>query len=143
MRLAYVIIYVPDIEETVTFYENAFGVSRRFIHESGYAEMETGATALAFATEKLAASNGVVTRQNRPNEDAAAAEIAFVSNDVPTAFANAVAAGASACKSLRQSLGGKWSHMSATTTVSLSSFARRSVSRSRHVITTKHGDLHR
>jgi predicted enzyme related to lactoylglutathione lyase len=98
MRLAYVIIYVPDIEETVTFYENAFGVSRRFIHESGYAEMETGATALAFATEKLAASNGVVTRQNRPNADAAAAEIAFVSNDVPTAFANAVAAGASACK---------------------------------------------
>jgi uncharacterized glyoxalase superfamily protein PhnB len=60
--------------------------------------METGATALAFATEKLAASNGVVTRQNRPNADAAAAEIAFVSRDVPSAFANAVAAGASAYK---------------------------------------------
>jgi lactoylglutathione lyase len=98
MRLGYVIIYVPDLEETVTFYEKAFGVSRRFIHESGYAEMETGATALAFATEELASSNGVVTRQNRPNSDAAAAEIAFVSNDVPTAFANAVGAGASAYK---------------------------------------------
>ena len=53
MRLGYVIIYVPDLEETVAFYEKAFGVSRRFIHESGYAEMETGATALAFATEKF------------------------------------------------------------------------------------------
>jgi predicted enzyme related to lactoylglutathione lyase len=98
MRLGYVIIYVPDLEETVTFYEKAFGVSRRFIHESGYAEMETGETALAFATEKLAASNGVATRQNRPNAEAAAAEIAFVSNDVSTAFANAVAAGAFAYK---------------------------------------------
>ena len=98
MRLGYVILYVPDLEETVTFYERAFAVTRRFIHESGYAEMETGATALAFATEKLAASHGVVTRQNRPNADAAAAEIAFVTDDVPTAFANAVAAGALACK---------------------------------------------
>jgi lactoylglutathione lyase len=98
MRLGYVIIYVPDLEETVAFYEEAFGFSRRFIHESGYAEMETGATALAFVTEKLAASNGVVTRQNRPNADAAAAEIAFISDDVPTAFANAVTAGAAAYK---------------------------------------------
>jgi lactoylglutathione lyase len=98
MRLGYVIIYVPDLEETVTFYEKAFGLSRRFMHESGYAEMETGATALAFATEKLAATNGVATRQNRPNADAAGAEIAFVSDDVATAFANAVAAGAVAYK---------------------------------------------
>jgi predicted enzyme related to lactoylglutathione lyase len=98
MRLGYFIIYVPNLEETVAFYEKAFGVSRRFIHESGYAEMETGATALAFATENLAASNGVVTRQNRSNAEAAGAEIAFVSNDVPTAFANAVAAGATAYK---------------------------------------------
>jgi lactoylglutathione lyase len=98
MRLGYVIIYVPNLEETVAFYEKAFGVSRRFMHESGYAEMETGATALAFASEKLAATNGVVTRHNRPNIDAAGAEIAFVSADVPTAFANAVAAGALAYK---------------------------------------------
>jgi predicted enzyme related to lactoylglutathione lyase len=98
MRLGYVIIYVPDLEETVAFYEKAFGVSRRFIHESGYAEMETGATALAFATEELAAGNGVLTRRNRPNTEAAAVEIAFVSGDVPAAFATAVAAGAAAYK---------------------------------------------
>ncbi len=98
MRLGYVILYVPNLEETVAFYEKAFGVSRRFVHESGYAEMETGATALAFATEALAASHGVATRPNRPGADAAAAEIAFLSDDVPTAFANAVAAGASVCK---------------------------------------------
>lgn len=98
MRLGYVIIYVPNLEETVTFYEKAFGVSRRFMHASGYAEMETGATALGFASEKLAATNGVVTRQNRQNADAAGAEIAFISDDDQTAFANAVAAGALAYK---------------------------------------------
>jgi lactoylglutathione lyase len=98
VRLGYVIIYVPDIEATVTFYEKAFGLTCRFIHDSGYAEMETGGTALAFASEKLAAVNGVASRQNRPNSDAAGAEIAFVSDDVPTAFANAVAAGAVAYK---------------------------------------------
>jgi lactoylglutathione lyase len=98
MRLGYVIIYVANLEETVKFYEKAFGVSRRFVHESGYAEMETGATALAFASEDLAANNGVVTRQNRPNADAAGAEIAFVTDDVPSAFAKAVAAGAVAYK---------------------------------------------
>ncbi|MFY9628772.1 MAG: VOC family protein [Methylocystis sp.] len=98
MRLGYVIIYVPDLEETVAFYEKAFGVSRRFIHESGYAEMETGATALAFVSEKLSAMNEVVTRQNRPSGDAAGAEIAFVTKDVAAAFATAVAAGARAYK---------------------------------------------
>jgi lactoylglutathione lyase len=97
MRLGYVIIYVPDLEETVIFYEKAFGVARRFMLDD-YAEMETGTTALAFASEKLASTNGVATRQNRRTADAAGAEIAFVSDDVPTAFANAVAAGALAYK---------------------------------------------
>jgi lactoylglutathione lyase len=98
MRLGYVIIYVANLEETVTFYERVFGVSRRFVHESGYAEMETGATALAFASEDLATANGVATRRNRPNTDAAGAEIAFVTDDVPSAFAKAVAAGAAVYK---------------------------------------------
>ena len=98
MQLGYVILYVPDLMETVTFYERAFGVSRRFVHESGYAEMETGATALAFATESLVASNGVAARWNRASGDVAAAEIAFVSEDVEAAFARAVAAGAAPYK---------------------------------------------
>jgi lactoylglutathione lyase len=98
MRLGYVIVYVANLEETVTFYEKAFGVSCRFRHEGGYADMETGATALAFASEDLAANNGVVTRQNRPGADAAGAEIAFVTDDVPSAFAKAIAAGAVAYK---------------------------------------------
>ena len=50
MKLGYIIIYVSDVPKTVTFYETAFNLKRRFIHESHlYAEMETGSTALAFA----------------------------------------------------------------------------------------------
>ena len=35
MRLGYTIIYVKDVTRTVKFYEQAFGLSRRFVHESG------------------------------------------------------------------------------------------------------------
>lgn len=52
MKLGYVILYVADVGQTVDFYEAAFGLKRRFVHESGqYAELETGATALAFVHE--------------------------------------------------------------------------------------------
>ena len=98
MRLGYVIIYVPDLEATVAFYERAFGIARRFIHESGYAEMETGATALAFASEALGQANGMTYRPNRVRDDAAGAEAAFVTADVAVAFGKAVAAGALAFK---------------------------------------------
>ena len=66
------------------------------MHESGYAEMETGQTALAFAAGALSRSNGVAVRANRA-EDALATgvEIALVCDDVAEAFARALAAGAS------------------------------------------------
>ena len=52
VRLGCAIIYVPDVTAAVEFYERAFGLARRFVHDSGeYAEMETGATALGFANE--------------------------------------------------------------------------------------------
>jgi catechol 2,3-dioxygenase-like lactoylglutathione lyase family enzyme len=98
MRFGYVIIYVSDLEATVVFYERAFGVARRFIHESGYAEMETGATALAFASDRLGETNGMTYRANRLKDDAAGAEVAFVTDDVAGAYATAVAAGALAFK---------------------------------------------
>jgi catechol 2,3-dioxygenase-like lactoylglutathione lyase family enzyme len=35
MKLGYAIIYVPDVPASVEFFENAFGLKRRFVHESG------------------------------------------------------------------------------------------------------------
>ena len=58
MKLGYAILYVKDVPRSVAFYEDAFGLSRRFVHEAGmYAEMDTGATTLSFAANGLAKSN--------------------------------------------------------------------------------------
>jgi len=94
MKLGYVIIYVPDLIKTMEFYEKAFALTRKFVHESGYAELSTGSTTLAFATEKLRDSNGVETSDNRSTLKPAGVEIAFVTVDVHAAYEMAVAAGA-------------------------------------------------
>jgi len=58
MKFAYTILYVNHVNRRVASHEKAFGIEKRFIHENGqYAEMETGATTLAFASNELAKSN--------------------------------------------------------------------------------------
>ncbi len=94
MRLAYTILYVPDVPSSLAFYEQAFGLTRRFLHEGNdYAELETGATALAFAAESLMAET-IDYARNRAEGKPAGAEVGFVTDDVPAAFARAVSAGA-------------------------------------------------
>ena len=98
MRLGYIIVYVPDVSAAVEFYEEAFGLSRRFIHESGqYAEMETGATVLAFASEGLVSATCHSFRPNRADDEPAGAEVALVSEDVQASYERALTAGATSC----------------------------------------------
>ena len=96
MRFAWTIVYVPDVAASVDFYERAFGLRRRFVHESGtYAELDTGETRLAFAALEL--GDGNVPGGVRPPDPAAPpppVEIALVDDDVPAAYARAVGAGA-------------------------------------------------
>ena len=99
MKLGYVIAYVPDVAAAVEFYERAFGLARRFVHDSGlYAEMGTGSTALAFAGEPMGAMNGLAVRPTRPGEAPPAVEIALVAEDVGAAVARATEAGAALAK---------------------------------------------
>ncbi len=94
MKLGYTILYVQNVQETVSFYEKAFGLKCRFIHESGaYAEMETGQTALAFVGETLAKMT-LTFRPNRKESEPAGNEIALVTEDVEMKFYDAVKAGA-------------------------------------------------
>lgn len=96
MRLGYVILYVQDVVATVEFYEKAFGLQRRFVHESNaYAEMETGATALAFVDESLMKGSHPF-RLNRTSDGAAGIEVALVTDNVDEQFNHAVKAGACA-----------------------------------------------
>lgn len=99
MKLGYTIIYVADVPATVAFYDKAFGIKARFVHESNlYAELDTGSTALAFAGEPMSAMNELAIRPNRKADVAAGFEIAFVTDDPAAAYLKALAAGASAVK---------------------------------------------
>lgn len=96
MQLGYTIVYVPDVAASIAFYEAAFGLQSRFVHESGeYGELATGSTTLAFASHALGASNlpgGYVSAS--ASERPLGMEIALVTDDVHAAHARALAAGA-------------------------------------------------
>lgn len=95
MKLGYTIIYVADVPATLAFYEHAFGLKRRFLHESNlYGELDTGDTKLAFAGEEMAKEHGFAMRPNRPDTATAGFEIALVTQDPQAAYDRAVAAGA-------------------------------------------------
>jgi len=94
MRLGYVILFVADVPKTLAFYEEAFGLQRRFLHESHqYGEMDTGRTILAFVHEEIPSSS-CSFRRNRSIEQAAGMEIAFVVDHVEKVFEHAVQSGA-------------------------------------------------
>jgi lactoylglutathione lyase len=98
VSLGYVILYVKDVSASLSFYEESFGLSRRFFHEAdgkAYGEMETGATRLAFASLELAKEHlkqEVIAAS--PDTAPLGVEIALVTPDVPALFARAVKAGA-------------------------------------------------
>ncbi len=100
MKLGYTIIYVPHVAESLTFFESAFGLSRRFLHESGdYGELETGETTLAFASHELSNTNfpsGFVAASD--SRKPLGMEIALVTLSVVEAHAKALAAGATQLK---------------------------------------------
>lgn len=96
MNFAYTLVYVADVAASLDFYERAFGLQRRFLHESGaYGELETGATALAFvdhATARDSVGGDYVAADASPRP--LGMEIGFTTADVAAAYARAVAAGA-------------------------------------------------
>lgn len=99
MNLGYVIFYVADVASTAAFYEQAFGLKRRFTAESGhYVEMDTGATALGFTAENFVAGTGLDFTRLRAAATPPAIEIAFTADDVAAAVTRAVAAGAKIVK---------------------------------------------
>lgn len=96
MQFGYTIVYVRDVEASLAFFERAFGLQRRFLHESGgYGELDTGRTALAFARHDVARGN---LGHDYVAADASAAplgvEIGLVTEDVAAACDRAVQAGA-------------------------------------------------
>tara|TARA_R110002126_G_C10435358_1_gene498492 strand:+ start:900 stop:1289 length:390 start_codon:yes stop_codon:yes gene_type:complete len=95
MKFGYTIIYVSDVNASLSFFEKAFGLKTRFIHESGYGELETGETTLAFASHDLGTSNLsngyiAVDKSIKP----LGVEIALITDSVVEVHVHAVAVGA-------------------------------------------------
>lgn len=96
MKLGYTILYVPDVEASLAFFEAAFGLKRRFLHESGsYGELDTGETTLSFASHELGDMNfpgGHVRASD--SAQPLGVEIALVTNNVAAAHQSAIRLGA-------------------------------------------------
>ncbi len=94
MHLGYVILYVKDVKKTINFYEKAFDLKLRFLHESkAYAEMETGQTLLAFVSEDMIQQSHAF-RKNSLTKEPAGIEISFVTDNVEKQYNTALKAGA-------------------------------------------------
>jgi uncharacterized glyoxalase superfamily protein PhnB len=92
---SYTILYVDNVEETIDFYIKAFGFTQKLITpEKDYAELETGGTTLAFAAYSVAEYNGITIAKSDKSITPPAFEITFVTDDIDTAFKQAIEAGA-------------------------------------------------
>lgn len=98
VKFGYTIIYVEDVAETLSFYEKAFGFSRKFItDEKDYAELVTGETTLAFASILLAEKNGFSVNLSE-NSVIFPFELALVTDDVESLWSHAITSGAKELK---------------------------------------------
>jgi len=95
MELGYTILYVDDVAKSLAAWEGAFGLERRFLHESGeYGELETGATTLSFAGREFGKTHFTDDRTIGMFDQAPARfEIGLVTADVDAAFARATEGG--------------------------------------------------
>lgn len=97
MKLGYMLFYVSDVEQTLEFYESAFGIERKFCQvdgDKGYGELATGATTLGFISYAQAKSTGMIFLEPQTTGPAQAVEIGFITNDVAQAYKLAIERGA-------------------------------------------------
>ena len=103
IKFAYTILYVQDVEKSISFYEKAFGFKRKFIAPGNeYGELLTGDTALSFAAVSLAKTNltaGFI--EGKQEGKPFGIEIGFTTEKVEQFFIDAIKAGAIAVESAK------------------------------------------
>jgi len=101
MKFKYTILYVENVSETLEFYKKAFKLDTAMLHEGGdYGELITGSTTLSFSSLKL--MNQLGKNPGKANTQNPIFEIAFETNDVPSALATALSAGASLVQEVKE-----------------------------------------
>ena len=98
LRLGWVIAYVDDPGAASDFYARTFGFAQEFASpDNSYAQLDTGATKLAFATYALGVGNVPGGVQRAPTSGPPPnVEIVLVTDEVDAAYAHAVEAGCEA-----------------------------------------------
>jgi uncharacterized glyoxalase superfamily protein PhnB len=96
MKYAYTILYVESVEQTIDFYEKAFGFKRKFITpEQDYGELVSGETTIAFASIELGHSNFKAGFQPiNHSAQPVGVEMAFISENIELDFKRAIDSGA-------------------------------------------------
>ena len=96
LKLGYTLFYVDDVEKSILFYKNAFGLEAGFVDKENkqYGELITGSTKLGFVQHQTAASHGFQYEHASLDKNPFATEIGFIAEDVQVSFERAVAAGA-------------------------------------------------
>ncbi len=96
IKFRYTILYVPDVEQALSFYERVFDFERKFIApDFSYGELLTGETTLSFASIELAKTTlvkGFI--ESNIKQDPFAIEIGFTTFEVEALVEKAVANGA-------------------------------------------------
>jgi uncharacterized glyoxalase superfamily protein PhnB len=96
IKFAYTILYVEDVTKTISFYQQAFGFTQKFITpDNSYGELISGETTLSFASKPLASSNlkdGFI--ESNLNEKPFGIEIGFTTDDVQKTINDALLYGA-------------------------------------------------
>jgi len=101
MQFRYTILYVDDVTKTIEFYERAFALNRKMIHERGdYGELATGDTILSFSSKALMKQIGKSPGDVNPS--APTFEIAFETENVAERLKCAVEAGATLVQEAEQ-----------------------------------------
>ncbi|HEV2785554.1 MAG TPA: VOC family protein [Solirubrobacteraceae bacterium] len=97
LLLGWVIVYVDEPPAAREFYMAAFGLQGGFVAPSGtYAELDTGATRLAFAAYSLGEGNFPGGVRRAEGKQPANVEIALVADDVDGAYERALETGCTA-----------------------------------------------
>jgi lactoylglutathione lyase len=92
LKLKYTILYVDDVAATLDFFVRAFGFERGMVHENAYGELATGETTLSFCSKTFLKELGKTA--GKADYHVPVFEIAFETDDVASALATALAAGA-------------------------------------------------
>jgi predicted enzyme related to lactoylglutathione lyase len=131
MTFAATAVYVDDVRSVLDFYHRAFGFEIRHCDEKlGYGELQTGQTLLAFVSHELGAKTlpGGYRRLDT-RDPPVGMYIAFLTPDLPAAFAKAIDAGAGAVAGPKTMPWGRSSRMSGASRGRSSSCAVRSANR--------------